>query len=212
MKRTIDRIADISHSSLDILKNYFENLELDYNNFPPVHNITLYKKQGIEKLKKNVVQDLEKTTLGSFVPKNIINEIKNFVEYLKTIYNIDIIWLMLYTPKSHLSFHVDVDSNRHIINIFDNERFFNYESSEINPSNASMYTEKLKNNIDTIDEFNKFFLNYNPSKNKIKIIESNSVYIFNSSIHSFFNGSNKLRVNFVFEIEEGREFLSKNLL
>ena len=209
MIRTIEKVADISHPSLDILKNYFENLDLDFNNFPPIHNITLYKKQGIERLQKNVVQDLNKTTIASFAPTYVLTEIKNFIEYLKSIYDIDIIWLMLYTPNSHLTFHIDIESNRHLINVFDNERFFNYECAEVNPNNTEMYTQKMKEKINNIDEYNTFFLNYNPTKNKIKVIESGSVYVFNSSIHNFFNGSDKLRVNFVFETEEGRDNITK---
>ena len=205
MKRTIDKIADISHPSLDILKSYFENLEFNYNDFPELHNITLYKKKGVEKIKGNVVQDLNETTIASIVPNTIIKEIYNFVEYLKSIYNLDIIWLMLYTPNTHLSFHIDDNSNRHLINVFDHERFFNYECAENNASNCEMYTQKMKDSISNIDEFNEFFINFNPTKNSIKVIESNAIYVFNSSIHTFFNGSDKLRVNFVFETEDGRK-------
>jgi len=204
MNRTIDKIADISHPSLDILKIYFENLELDLNNLPPAQNITLYKKDGLDKYQNNIVENLYKNFITNYTPNYIIDEIYNFIEYLKSIYNVDIIWFMLYPPKSHLSFHIDPESNRHLINIYHNERFFNYESTELKYDNADLYTQKMKENIDGIDSFNDFFLNYLPEHNTIKIIEPNAIYTFGLSIHSFFNGSNKLRVNFVFETEDGK--------
>ena len=68
-----------------------------------------------------------------------------------------------------------------------------------------MYTEKMKENINNIDVFNEFFLNFSPEHNKIRILKTNEVYTFGKSMHNFFNDSDKLRVNFVFETEEGRE-------
>ena len=108
---------------------------------------------------------------------------------------------MLYQPKTNLAFHIDSIMNRHLISIFDNERFFSYECAEWNYDNVDMYTNEMNNHIDDIDTFNTFFTSFS-SKNKLKILKSNEVYVFNNSIHNFFNGSDKLRVNFVFETND----------
>ena len=202
MRRTIERIGDISHPSLDILKNFFENFSYDLTRYIPVTNITIYKKEGVERLMKNRVADLRRSDLGRIVPQNIIDEIYNFKDYLLSIYDVDIIWLMTYMPNTYLEFHIDTDSDRHLINVFDNDRFFNYESTDPLYDHVQMYTEKLKENIDNIDEFNKFFLEFKPEYNSIKVAKSGGIYTFGHSIHNFFNGSNKLRVNFVFEVVE----------
>ena len=201
MNRSIEKKEDISHPSLDILKNYFENSTFDFKNFIPVTNFTIYKKSGIERLNKNVVENLKNSLLKNYINENIIDEIYNVRDYLVSKYDINIIWFMTYMPKAHLEFHIDNHSNRHIINIYDNDRFFNYESTNHNFYYANLYTEKMKENINNIDSFNEFFINHKPQYNSVKIIKSNGIYTFGHSIHNFFNDSDKLRVNFVFELD-----------
>jgi len=205
MEKEIKKVADIKHPALDILKEYFENLNHDFSStaLPAVSNFALYKNENSVNHKNEYTMDLNRTIYSHIIPKNIIGAIYEFTEYLKSIYNIEIIWFMLYIPKTHLAFHIDDYSDRHLINVFENDRFFSYESS--NPVNFQMYTEKMKENINNIDVFNEFFLNFSPEHNKIRTLKTNEVYTFGKSMHNFFNDSDKLRVNFVFETEEGRE-------
>jgi hypothetical protein len=60
---------------------------------------------------------------------------------------------------------------------------------------------RLLNNkldVDDLDNFNEYFLSLGNSK--IINLEKNSVYTFGNTIHTFVNGSDKLRCAFVFEI------------
>ena len=52
---------------------------------------------------------------------------------------------------------------------------------------------------DDIDSFNQYYLNLDSSC-KIESLDKNTVYTFGDSVHNFVNDSNKLRVNFVFEL------------
>ena len=205
MEKEIKKVADITHPSLDILKEYFQNLNHDFSStaLPEVSNFALYKNENSVNHKNELTTDLYKTIYAHIIPKNIIDTIYDFTEYLKSIYNIDVIWFMLYTPKTHLSFHIDTYSNRHLISVFENDRFFSYESS--NSVHFDTYTEKMKENVNNIDVFNDFFLNYSPEHNKIRTLKTNEVYTFGYSMHNFFNDSDKLRVCFVFEIEEEKQ-------
>ena len=58
---------------------------------------------------------------------------------------------------------------------------------------------KLKNCNDDVDSFNQNYLNLDSSC-KIESLDKNTVYTFGDSVHNFVNDSNKLRVNFVFEL------------
>ena len=204
MEKEIKKVADIAHPSLDILKEYFENLNYDWTTtaIQPVSNFPLYKKENTENHQKEAIINLNRTLFSHIFPQKIVDNINNFVDYLKSIYNIDIIWFMLYQPKTHLSFHIDNYSNRHLISVFDNERFFSYESTGW--VDFDLYTNKMKENINTIDEFNQFYLERSPEHNRIRTLNANEVYTFGHSMHNFFNDSDKLRVCFVFEIQEGR--------
>jgi hypothetical protein len=204
MQKEIKKVADIAHPSLDILKEYFENLNYDWasTTIPPVSNYGLYRKENTINHERESIVDLNKTIFSHILPKEIIDNINEFVDYLKSIYNIEIIWFMLYQPKTHLSFHIDTYSNRHLISVFENERFFSYEST--NTTDFDLYTNKMKENINTIDDFNQFYLERSPEHNKIRTLNANEVYTFGNSMHNFFNDSDKLRVCFVFEIQEGR--------
>jgi hypothetical protein len=203
MQNEIEKVADIAHPSLDILKEYFQNLTYDWNSTitPRINNCTLYKKENSLNHQKDFVIKLSNTIFSHFFPKKICDKIYEFIDYLKSIYNIDIIWFMMYPPKTHLSFHIDTYSNRHLISIFDNERFFSYESTDT--VDFDLYTNKMKENIDSIEAFNEFYLERNPEHNKIRTLNANEVYTFGNSMHNFFNNSDKLRVCFVFEIQEG---------
>jgi hypothetical protein len=201
MEKEIKKVADIAHPSLNILKEYFENLNYDFNTTAnsTIYNFTLYKNENSVNHKKAFIDNLYNTNYSHIIPKNIADATYEFTEYLKSIYDIEIIWFMLYTPKTHLAFHIDTYSERHLVNVFENDRFFSYESS--NSADFDLYTQKMKENVNNVDVFNEFFLNYNPEHNKIRTLKSNEIYTFGLSTHNFFNDSDKLRACFVFEIQ-----------
>lgn len=208
MKREIEESIEITHPSLHIIKDFFNSGNFSLQNINDseknrVFNFCIFKKNDLNRYKNENYCDLAKTVIANHLTNEIINEIYNFVNYLKSIYDLDIIWLMLYESKSHLDFHIDTQNNRHIISALDDDRFFNYECSNPSTEDMSLYSEKLKLLSNDIDMFNDYFIKQNTKYNKIKILKSNKVYTFNQSIHNFYNDSKKIRVNFVFEINEG---------
>lgn len=111
---------------------------------------------------------------------------------------------MIYPPKKFLNFHKDYGLNRHVISFTQNDRFFNYEVDDdllMSHNFEIKLNEKFQFHIDTIDDFNDYFVNIDKSC-KINVLNSNSVYTFGNTLHTFYNGSDKIRVNFVFEIVE----------
>lgn len=110
---------------------------------------------------------------------------------------------MVYSPTSYLNFHWDHGKNRHIISLNRNDRFFNYENNHLIRHNAqskcNLYNEKLIELKDDIDSFNEFFIK-DSDLSSIHILDTKSVYVFGNSLHTFVNGSNKLRLALVFEI------------
>ena len=119
------------------------------------------------------------------------------LNYIKSIYNIKILWLMIYPPKSRFFFNIDYEQNRHLLSFNENPRFFSYECDKIGIIDE--INEKLKNCNDDVDSFNQYYLNLDSSC-KIESLDKNTVYTFGDSVHNFVNDSNKLRVNFVFEL------------
>jgi len=133
------------------------------------------------------------------------NEIRNILnlslEYLRSLFSIRRIWLMSYSPKSNISFHVDSELKRHLICFNEDDMFFNYECNggDLHKRNLS-YTENLEKMINDPLKFNDFFLKDDPN-NKIINSKKNKIYSFGDCGHSFFNGSDtKYRFNLVFEI------------
>jgi len=208
MNKIIEKVGDISHPSFNILNTYFENLSFNFTNFPPVHNFALFKKENLENAHKDVVMDIKKSVLNRFFSQDIFEHLDILIEHLKQIYDVDIIWFMTYIPKSHLAFHVDAQSNRHLIPLNNDERFFSYESPNL--IDFIDYTEKMKEHIDDIDVFNKFYLDKNPNENKITNLKAGGIYTFGETMHNFFNGSDKLRVNLVFETKQGRRVIEES--
>ena len=204
MKSSIEKISEINHPNLEIMRNYFENYKNSKKDFPGAMVFTVYKKKGFEKYDYNIEDDLYNGHLKMKVDKEIIDKIYEFSDFLKQIYDIDILWLRFYNPKSYIEFHVDETSNKHCITLCGDEKFYNYESKQISSSNNILYTKKLNEFSTEIEKFNQFFLEHNPENNRIINFEPNNVYCFNFSLHSFYNDSEKLRVNFIFEKGDSR--------
>ena len=137
-------------------------------------------------------------SIEAFKDNKLTEELTKVVDYIKTIYNIKYLWIMVYSPESKLSFHWDHGKDRHVISLNRDERFFNYENGD-GQSKYNLYNEKLNEHKNDIDSFNEFFLK-DSDHSTIHILDTKSVYVFGNSLHTFYNGSNKLRSALVFEI------------
>ncbi len=198
---------EIEHKSLDYISNFLDvfdyyDTEKNICSVGKIRNDLIYYNENAS-LRNNYYCPIEKSIIVNFKDKKLTEELNTFVDYLKTIYNIKYLWLMVYSPTSYLNFHWDHGKNRHIISLNHNERFFNYENS-IHLSHGvqnlcDLYNEKLEEKKDDIDSFNEFFLNES-DMSTIHILDTKSVYVFGNSLHTFVNGSNKIRSALVFEI------------
>ena len=203
----IKKIMEIEHESLDYLSNFFD--EFDYYNsnkdicqIGKIRNDLIYYNPSAS-LRTYYHQPINTSIITQFGDKKLTSELIVFVDYLKSIYELKYLWLMVYTPKSHLNFHWDHGKNRHVISLNKHERFFNYENNtQIRHGAQNMselYNEKLQSSKDDIDSFNEFFLN-DTDLSTIHILDTKSVYVFGDSLHTFVNDSNKIRAALVFEI------------
>lgn len=192
----IEKVLDIDDSNFKWVQNFFENHSENKNLFGDnILNFIVYKNNP-----KLFVDKLEDTPFKKFKSDELIEKIYLCVKHLCEVFNIKQLWLMVYPPKTHLNFHVDHEKNRHVISFFNDERFFNYESYSTNLHELSIiYNKKLSEPNFNIDEFNTYFLNSHKN-NKIISFDANSVYKFGNTLHTFYNGSDKLRINFVFEV------------
>ena len=198
----IEKILEINHPSFLNLKKFFESFDFDSHDLPKNINNQLIIYDGVSPKGSEVLVKVENTIIASLKNQYIIDNIVECVNHIKSIYNIKMMWLMTYPPKTHLNFHRDHGKNRHVISFNENNRFFSYEGY----SDYMMYgdtemkiNEKLKSLKDNIDEFNNYFLNYDESC-QISNLDSNCVYVFGNTIHNFINDSNQMRVNLVFEV------------
>jgi len=198
----IKKELTINHPSFNLLKDFFESFNFYSHELPKGINNDFVYYDGISPKDKEVVIDIERTPIGSLNNQLITNSIKESIEYLKSIYNIKMMWLMTYPPKTYVQFHRDHDKNRHLVSFNNHDRFFSYEaySDFIMFNNTEDIINQKHNELkDNIDEFNNYFLQYDESC-RICNLDSNSIYTFGNTIHSFINDSDKLRVNLVFEV------------
>jgi hypothetical protein len=203
----IKKIMEIEHESLDYISDFFDNFDyynpnLDICKIGEIRNDLIYYNENVS-LRTYYHCPIEKSIIVHFKDKKLTEELTKFVDYLKTIYNIKYLWLMVYSPTSFLNFHWDTNKNRHIISLNHNERFFNYENNDLirkfASSKCNLYNEKLLEQKDNIDSFNEFFINDSEFSN-IHVLDTKSVYVFGDSLHTFVNASDKLRSALVFEV------------
>ena len=197
----IEKILEINQPSFLNLKNFFESFDFNSHDLPKIINNEVIFYDGISPKEKEVVVDIKNTIIGSLNNQFVIDNVVESVNYIKSIYNVKMIWLMTYPPKTWLNFHRDHGKNRHVVSFNHNDRFFSYEGYSNNMmigDTEMIINEKLKSLKENINEFNDYFLNYDESC-RISNLDSNCVYIFGNTIHNFINDSNQLRVNLVFE-------------
>ena len=203
----IKKIMEIEHESLDYISNFFD--DFDFHNFNKnvceigkTRNDLIYYNPLVS-IRTYYYQPINTSIITQFGDEKLVIELETFVNHLKTIYNLKYLWLMVYPIKSKLNFHWDHGKNRHVISLNRNDRFFNYENNMKNRNGAQnlceLYNKKLEEQKDDIDSFNEFFLNESEFST-IHILDTKSVYVFGNSLHTFVNGSNKIRLALVFEI------------
>lgn len=201
----IKKIMEIEHKSLDYISNFFDNFDFyDSNkNVCSVGNIRndLIYCNPLSSIRTYYYEPINTSIITQFGDKKLVDELEIFVNHLKTIYDLKYLWLMIYAPQSKLDFHFDHGKNRHVISLNHNERFFNYENNvKLGTQNlCDLYNKKLEEQKDDIDSFNEFFLN-DSDLSTIHILDTKSVYVFGDSLHTFYNGANKIRSALVFEI------------
>jgi hypothetical protein len=194
----IEKILEINHSSFHNLKLFFESLDFNSYDLPKNINNDFIFYDGISPKGNESILNIENTLISSLKNQFIIDNIIESVNYIKSVYDVKMMWLMTYPPKTSISFHKDNNKNRHVVSFNDNDRFFSYEANVGENPKIHLNT-KLNELKDDIDSFNQYFLQYHKSC-KITNLESNSVYVFGNTIHNFINDSNQLRVNLVFEV------------
>ena len=198
----IEKILEINYPSFFNLKNFFESFDFNSHDLPKHKNNEFIFYDGISPKGNNVLVDIENTIIGLLKNQYVIDNMIESINYIRTIYNVKMMWLMTYPPKTRLNFHRDSNKNRHLVSFNDNERFFSYEaySEDIMlGDNEMIINEKLIELKGDIDSFNQYFLQYDKSC-RVSNLESNSVYVFGNTMHNFINDSDKLRVNLVFEV------------
>ena len=197
----IEKILEINQPSFLNLKNFFESFDFNSHGLPKIINNDFIFYDGVSPKGSEVVVDIKNTIIGSINNQFVIDNVIESVNYIKSIYNVKMMWLMTYPPKTRLNFHRDHGKNRHVVSFNNNDRFFSYEGYSDNMmigDTEMIIIEKLKSLKENINEFNDYFLNYDESC-RISNLDSNCVYIFGNTIHNFINDSNQLRVNLVFE-------------
>jgi len=135
------------------------------------------------------------------ISHQVRDDLNNFIDNLKKLLDINIIFYLEYTPKGEVSFHIDRGLNRCILPLNDDNKFYNYECllEQKLHEKGEIYNKMRKDFPEKIDEFNEFFLN-DSELNSIHNLKSGSVYSIGNSLHTFINASNKVRVNLVFEV------------
>ena len=194
----LKEIMNIKDVYLTKLINYYNSEDFKIKDFKNNSNFIIYKNGRIDNSKyhnatnpKNLVE----------ISHTIKDDFLKFVSNLNEIFDIDILFYLIYVPKGEINFHVDYGSNRHILPLNDDNKFYNYECllDQNLHEKGEIYNKMRKDFPENLDEFNEFFLN-DCELNSIHNLKSGSVYTIGNSLHTFINGSNKNRVALVFEV------------
>ncbi len=197
----IQKISELNLESALFIKKFLDEYEYDeLDNIGKKCELVLLNEKY--KNPEDYLNDINNTSFGFFKGGILLDPLKNTISKLKDTFNIKKLWIMSYPPKQRLDFHVDPNQNRHIVTFNNNDRFFSYEHFSNYLSDKSIfYNKKLIEYDYDIDLFNKFFVD-DDTNSKITSLEPLSIYTFGNTLHTFYNGSEKLRINLVFEIVE----------
>ena len=194
----IQKIKTVELPSVKLLSECLDNYDSNDGIFKSSNCDKLYMSDDYDGDNYATIS-LEHCELTKLKDEKILNYLKDSVEYIKTEYGAKVIWLNVFIPNTKLFFHTDHSKNRHLLTLNENERFFNYECFVIYPDTSENKINHLNQKLDVndLDNFNDYFLKM--GNTKIINLEKNSVYTFGNTVHTFINGSNKLRCAFVFD-------------
>jgi hypothetical protein len=203
----IIKIKKLEETCINNIVDFLDLYVWEPKIFPVANNDTVYINQN-RPLDNNTLRDYKDCEISKFNDPELMNNFECAIEFIKNNFNPSIIWLMTYPPNSKIYFHVDLSKNRHILSLNENDKFFNYEyfyddekiiqENENYTNVASRLNAQLDEDNLNLELFNQNFLKL--KNTKITKLEKKSVYSFGDTLHTFVNGSNKLRMILVFEI------------
>ncbi len=199
----IKKELEITHPSFEYIREHFKKNKPNLDYFNVTSNEFIYHNFDYPR-GQNYLIKIDDSKIKYFGDKLLVQKLKECIEHLNTIFQLKFVWLMVYPPKSFLNFHRDYGKNRHVVSFCENDRFFNYETSDnkfLENNREKELNDKFRESIDNIDDFNEYYKNLHESC-FITTLESNCIYTFGNTLHTFFNGSDTVRVNLVFEIVE----------
>jgi len=191
----LTKITDINDVYLTKVTDYYNSEDFQSKSFLNHSvNYTIYNRDP--NFKK--VYSLDSIHEISYRVKD---DLTNFIDSLKKLFNINILFYLEYAQKGEINFHIDRGLNRYILPLNDDVKFYNYECllEQKLHEKGEIYNKMRKDFPENFDEFNEFFLN-DSELNSIHNLKSGSVYSIGNSLHTFINASNKVRVNLVFEV------------
>lgn len=158
----------------------------------------LYKRDGNVSNKFDT-NDLNDPLFKLIFKDEMLTKLVELEQHIIQEYNPSAIWLIRYPPNTGLQgFHVDFDYNRHVMSLNDNPRFFSYETTRFHDK-LEEYNE-LYRELNDIDKFNEHYINDLP-ENRLFVLDKGGIYNFGKTGHFFYNGSDKTRLAFVFDID-----------
>ena len=191
----LTKITEINDVYLTKVTDYYNSEDFQSKHFLN-HNVNYIIYNKDPNFKK--VYSLESIPEISYKVKD---DLTNFIDNLKKLFNIHILFYLEYTQRGEINFHIDRGLNRYILPLNDDIKFYNYECllEQKLHEKGEIYNKMRKDFPENFDEFNEFFLK-DSELNSIHNLKSGSVYSIGNSLHTFINASNKVRVNLVFEV------------
>lgn len=210
----ISKIGELKTSSTERLKDYFTNLNYsETEQFSRCCDLVYFNEDfGTDPNITKFTKDIDMNFFSWYQNGILLTDIKQSIKEITEKFEVKYLWVMAYPPKDRLPFHFDGYANRHSLTFNYNEKFYNYEFNlEMTPGDSTPvapehslgeFNDKFNSAGETLDSFNNFFINYHENC-KITAMESQSIYTFGNTIHSFANDTDdKVRFNFIFEIRE----------
>lgn len=202
----IIKIKKLEEPCIDNVVDFLDSYVWEPRIFPVANNDTVYIDQN-RPSDNNALRDLKDCEISKFNNPELISDFECAIELIKNNFNPSIIWLMTYPPNSKIYFHIDLSKNRRILSLNENDKFFNYEyfygdekiiqENENYMNTASRLNAQLDEDNFNLELFNENFLKL--KNTKIIKLEKKTVYSFGDTLHTFVNGSDKLRMILVFE-------------
>jgi hypothetical protein len=195
--KPIEIIEEINHESFEYFSNLIKNKKNINYIFDDMYNILIQSKTNKD------VLNYRMSKINLFEDEILILEFSKILDYLNTKYDIIDMWFMYYSPKSHLKgFHSDGDKKRYGIAFNNNPKFYSYEFNTHKNLNLNeeVISKKFIDNLNDIEKFNDYFLSQDECN--IHNFKKNTIYSFGNTHHTFYNNSDEIRWNLIFDINE----------